>query len=516
MRRRTFLSVALGLAILASPALAAGPIRVACVGDSITFGAGIRDRASKSYPVQLGKLLGAGYDVKNFGNSGSTMLKKGDKPFWKQRQWAATLAFDPNIVVIKLGTNDTKPQNWKLKDQFAADYTDMIDQLSKLPAKPKIFICTPVPAFPGRWGITDKVIRQEVIPIALQVAKARNLPVIDLYKALTGQKEMFPDTVHPNAEGAGVMAAVICKAITGKAPAPAPTATTGEAEPPIKGALRHTALIADGRGKVSKVSPEGKIVWQVEAPRTHDAWMLPNGNVLTAYAGLDGKGGAMEFDPDKKVVWKYEQKGEVHAVQRLSGGNTLISDSTNGRLIEVSKDGKIVKEVKLTYEKGGHSMMRHARKLANGNYLVAHHKNSVVREYGPDGKVIQEIKTDAPVFSAVRLANGNTLCGDWFLLKEVDPKGKVVWSMTKKEIVEQLVPGGKEVDSGDALMTGIHALPNGNIVVANYFGHGKGPRGAVLFEVTRDKKVVWQYTDKKATGAVTGVQLIDVKGPVLR
>ena len=99
---------------------------------------------------------------------------------------------------------------------------------------------------------------------------------------------------------------------------------------------------------------------------------------------------------------------------------------------------------------------------------------------------------------------------------EISPDKKIVWSMTKKEIVEQLVLGGKEVDSGDALMTGIHALPNGNIAVANYFGHGKGSRGAVLFEVTHEKKVVWLYTDKKATGAVMGVQLTDVKGPVLR
>ncbi len=286
-------------------------------------------------------------------------------------------------------------------------------------------------------------------------------------------------------------------------------------EPLIKGTLRHTALIADGRGKVSKVSADGKIVWQVKAPRSHDAWLLPNGNVLLAYV-VRGRGGAMEISPDKKVVWKYEIKGEVHAVQRLADGNTLLSDTHNGRLIEVSKAGKIVKEVKVTAKLRGHNMMRHARKLASGNYLVAHHKNKVVREYAPDGKIVMEIKTKTPVFAAVRLANGNTLCSDWFLLKEVDPKGKIVWSMTKKEIVEQLVPGGKEVDSGDALMTGIHALPNGNIAVANYFGHGKGPRGAVLFEVTRDKKVVWQYTDKKATAAVMGVHLTDVKGPPLR
>jgi len=292
-------------------------------------------------------------------------------------------------------------------------------------------------------------------------------------------------------------------------------ATPQAIQSPIKGEMRHTVIAADGRGKVIKISPEGKIVWQYKAPGCHDAWMLANGNVLAAYAGR-GVGGAIEISADKKIVWKYELKGEVHAVQRLADGNTLMSDSARGRLIEVSKAGKIVKELKLKYKKGGHAMMRHARKLSSGNYLVAHHANKVVREYSPDGKVVMEIATESPVFSAVRLANGNTMCCDWFNIKEVDPKGKVVWSMTKKEIVEQLVPGGKEVDKGDALMTGIQALPNGNVAVANYFGHSKGPHGAVLFEVTRDKKVVWQYTDKKATGAVTGVHILDTKQPPLR
>ncbi len=216
MLRRTLLPVALVLTILAGSLIAAEPVRVACIGDSITAGAGIRDR-KMHYPTQLGRLLGDGYKVINCGNSGSTLLKNGDKPFWKQRQWKAALEFNPNIVVIKLGTNDSKPQNWKKKDQFAADYKDMIAQLRKLPAKPKIFICKPVPAFPGRWGITDKVIKGEVIPITLQVAMETKCPVIDLYAALSGKKAMFPDTVHPNAAGAGVMAATIAKAITGKA-----------------------------------------------------------------------------------------------------------------------------------------------------------------------------------------------------------------------------------------------------------------------------------------------------------
>jgi acyl-CoA thioesterase I len=510
MFRRYFscvLTAALFLLVLSGSVLGADVVRVACVGDSITAGAGIRDR-SMHYPSQLGRMLGSGYEVKNFGNSGSTMLKKGNKPYWKQRSWTATLKYNPNIVVIKLGTNDSKPRNWKFKSEFAADYKDMIDQLQKLPAKPKIFICKPVPAFPGAWGITDKVIREEVIPLTLQVAKEKKLPVIDLYKALTGKKELVPDRVHPNAAGATVMARVICEAITGKK-APEPV------EPLIKGKLRHTVLLADAQGKVVKISPEGKIVWEFKAPRCHDAWMLPGGNMLVTYAGRGG-GGVMEVSPDKKVVWKYEAKGGVYSAQRLDDGNTLVGDCGSGKLLEVTPTGKIVKEVKVKYKRGGGAMMRNARKLASGNYLVAHHVNKVLREYTPEGKVVLEIKTAAPVFSVLRLANGNTLYSQWFALKEVDPTGKVVWSMTKKEIVEQLVPGGKELDKGEALMAGIQLLPSGNIAVANYFGHGKGPHGAVLFEVTRKKKVVWQYTDKKAIHSALGIQIIDAKGPAIR
>ena len=96
-------------------------IRVACVGDSITFGAGVGDREKNSYPAVLGRLLGEKWQVKNFGVSGATMLNKGDKPYTKQKAFAAALEFKPNVVLIKLGTNDSKPQNWKFKADFAAD-----------------------------------------------------------------------------------------------------------------------------------------------------------------------------------------------------------------------------------------------------------------------------------------------------------------------------------------------------------------------------------------------------------
>ncbi len=213
------------LAIFAGSALAAepiqesdysAPIRVACVGDSITFGAGIADRKNKSYPVQWGRVLGAKWDVKNFGVNGATLLKKGDKPYWKLEAYTKALAFNPNVVVIKLGTNDTKPQNWKHKADYVADYVALIKSFQALEAKPKIWLCYPVPAYADKWGIFEKVIREEVKPMLDQVQAQTKCPIIDLYSALSDKADLFPDKIHPNAAGAALMVKEIHKAVTGK------------------------------------------------------------------------------------------------------------------------------------------------------------------------------------------------------------------------------------------------------------------------------------------------------------
>ena len=219
MNRNTFSSVLLilcsfGFSWVAHAEPKKAPQRLACVGDSITFGAAIKDRAKNCYPAQLGRMLGEGWDVRNFGVNGATLLKKGDKPYWKQRAFGQAHAFEPEIVIIKLGTNDSKPQNWKHKDDYVADYVDLIESFRKLKSKPRVFICYPVPAYPGRWGITDKVMKEEVMPRLDEVAKKSGCKVIDLYSALSDKKEMFPDRVHPNADGATVIAKAIASTIT--------------------------------------------------------------------------------------------------------------------------------------------------------------------------------------------------------------------------------------------------------------------------------------------------------------
>jgi len=191
-------------------------IRVACVGDSITYGAGIEGRWMNSYPSQLGVLLGKGWEVRNFGVNNATMLKRGFYPYWQTREFKEALAYLPHVVIIKLGTNDARPWNWRYKDDYTRDYLVLIESFQALETRPKIWLCTPAPAYRGKGGGPDRVIQEEVIPLIRRIARRTGLPVIDLNKALLGRKDLFPDGVHPDAQGAGLIADTVYEAIAGK------------------------------------------------------------------------------------------------------------------------------------------------------------------------------------------------------------------------------------------------------------------------------------------------------------
>lgn len=193
-------------------------VRVACIGNSITDGSGIDMAETKGYPAQLQSLLGAGYNVKNFGVGGRTMLNNGDRPYMKELAWRDALAFNPNVVVIKLGTNDSKTDNWKHKNEFAADCQMMIDSLSALPAHPRIFLAYPIKAYKDQWTITDSIITTEVIPEIQKVAEKNDLEIIDLHSVVTDGSLFISDGIHPNTKGAAKMAEVVANAI--KSPAP--------------------------------------------------------------------------------------------------------------------------------------------------------------------------------------------------------------------------------------------------------------------------------------------------------
>ena len=194
----------------------AGPIKVACVGDSITFGAAIKDRQKNNYPAQLQGILGDRYAVTNLGVNGATMLKKGDKPYWKLKQYQAAQDLRPDIVIIKLGTNDTKPHNWKHKADYPADYIEMVETFQQLDSKPTVYVCYPAPVVGEQWGINDKAVREEVIPFIDKVAKQTKATIIDVYTPLKDKPELIPDKVHPNARGAAIIAQTVADAIAPK------------------------------------------------------------------------------------------------------------------------------------------------------------------------------------------------------------------------------------------------------------------------------------------------------------
>jgi acyl-CoA thioesterase I len=220
-RRMSLGGVALA-SFLAGGARAATVTKVACVGDSITQLSG--------WPDMLGARLGAGYTSTNYGVSGTTLLKKGDAPYWSTPAFTQSHAANPDIVVIMLGTNDSKPFNWTAhKGEFVADYEALIDSYAALPSHPKIYLTLCPPAGANGYQIDGTVIENEILPFIKQVAAAKGSQTIDVFDAFGG-KTLDPslygtagDLVHPNAKGAKVIADTVYTALT----APAPTQDSG-------------------------------------------------------------------------------------------------------------------------------------------------------------------------------------------------------------------------------------------------------------------------------------------------
>jgi lysophospholipase L1-like esterase len=217
--------------LAASGQLLALPLKVACIGDSITEGSGLGSPSTESYPAKLQKLLGSDYQVRNFGVSGRTLLRKGDYPYWVESAYRASRDWAPDLVIIKLGTNDSKPQNWRYSSNFVADYEDFIASYTNLVSHPVVWLCTPCPVYgSGAFEIRPGIVRTNIAPAVLELGARLGCQVIDLHTAMSGHTEWFPDTVHPNSKGTTVMAAIVWGALTGGLPqAPLPPPTIGRA-----------------------------------------------------------------------------------------------------------------------------------------------------------------------------------------------------------------------------------------------------------------------------------------------
>lgn len=205
--------VFVGLAVCWSWATsAAAQTRVACVGDSITEGYGLGSPQADAYPAQLQGLLGNGYDVENFGVSGSTARKQGDKPYWTQGAYTQSTNFDADLVLLMLGTNDAKPSNWD-EAAFRADYADLVAHYADLGAR--VFVATPPKVFGnGAFEISPTTVSDTLVPLVRDLAAGTGAMLVDVFAATAEHAAWFPDNVHPSREGAQLIAETFAAAVT--------------------------------------------------------------------------------------------------------------------------------------------------------------------------------------------------------------------------------------------------------------------------------------------------------------
>lgn len=198
--------------------VAAQPVRVACVGNSITYGTGIEDREHFSYPVQLQQMLGNGYVVGNFGKPGATLLYKGHRPYVEQPEFKEALRFKGDIAVIHLGINDTDPRNWpNYRDKFVKDYLSIMDSLRAANPKVRFILArmTPIADRHPRFQSGTKQWHDEIQTAIETVARVSGAELIDFHEPLYPYPNLLPDAIHPNPEGAGILAKTVYGGITG-------------------------------------------------------------------------------------------------------------------------------------------------------------------------------------------------------------------------------------------------------------------------------------------------------------
>ncbi|WP_290566157.1 GDSL-type esterase/lipase family protein [Akkermansia sp.] len=210
--------ILLWVGMLASflPGECAAAVKLACLGDSIT--AGMLVKKEDCWVSRIAKELDKKAEVGNFGVSARCLLFRGDRPITREKVYQDALAFKPDVLLIGMGTNDSKKVNWSHKDDFVDNYKEIIAEFRKQNPKLKVYCLLPIPSQEAReGGISKECIEKEVIPLIRQAAKSTRSKVIDLNKVMKGRDNLLVDGVHPNAEGHGLMAEHILLVLKGKA-----------------------------------------------------------------------------------------------------------------------------------------------------------------------------------------------------------------------------------------------------------------------------------------------------------
>jgi len=195
-------------------------IKIACVGDSLTYGHLVEDREVNCYPAVLNDLLGDDYVVGNFGVNGHTMLKTGDQPYWDHENFKLSSMLEPDIVIIMLGSNDSKPHNFTSTHDYISTYEEMIAHYRGLASKPRVYIATPPTVFPPESPEMSTIRSEEVNQMAVairELGKRLHISVIDVNKKTADHPEGFvADGVHTNKNGAALIANIVFRELSRK------------------------------------------------------------------------------------------------------------------------------------------------------------------------------------------------------------------------------------------------------------------------------------------------------------
>lgn len=197
-------------------------LRVACVGDELTFGTDVEDREDNCYPVQLQKYMEKAekkYRIGNFGVEGAAVQKKSKKPYTKEERYESGTEYKANLVVIMLGTNDTTEENWTDIDTFQKDYQSLIKNYQDLKSSPEVWLVTPpMIQSDGSTEMEERAKRVEEVKDAVETIGEKNkLMVLDLYSYSQEHSEWYQkDGIRLNKDGAKAVADMVGDCIVNK------------------------------------------------------------------------------------------------------------------------------------------------------------------------------------------------------------------------------------------------------------------------------------------------------------
>lgn len=268
---------------------------------------------------------------------------------------------------------------------------------------------------------------------------------------------------------------------------------------------RPSGILVTGTDPVlSLVKPSGEALLTLTVGgKITDIQVLKNGNILFSNGEV-----AQEITPEGKSIWcykpTYSEGGGPYSAQRMPDGTTVIAENSTGTVLDVDSVGVITDSFTvINFKRGDHCNTRLARKLQTGNYLVCHMNEKTVREYTRDGKVVWEQKTKGRPFQAERLSNGNTMISSLDQITEFALDGSIVWEFKKTDISGVVIRN----------MAGFEMLSNGNLLIGCYTAYTKSGEGNSMFEITRDKKLVWRWAKPKGHHTTLAVRQYRTEPP---